>query len=233
MTGKGYESYYIKGNELAFLLVGKGRKRFWGINLFEQEQEVTKEEMYRVMGDLYQKDYIEWEENYVVIKQPWKQIIHVLVNAKYCLIVEKDAEKKLFYFYNNDIILTEVSQRDFYSFKVTVFTKEEFIKYLWEDNFWPEEEMDQSCYEEENPEETEDEVKTTFSFVNTKNGQILEELILQEKAVLPFVTIKNKETRYEKEWCQTWILSWIEGGKEEEYDSTKKNKSSMYDWSCF
>lgn len=212
----GYESYYIKGDELAFLLAGKKTEKFWGIDLFKQE--VTKEELYRIMADLYKKDYIEWEDNYVVIKEPWKQIVQILSRATGCLQIQHEDDSKLFYFKENKIVLTEQSFRDLQTFKVTIFSKEEFIEYLWEEDFWPKEEMDAVCYEDENLDEMGAEVKTVFSFRNAKNGQLLEELTLQEKGILPVTVVKDKERRYEKEWCQNWILDRIDSGKVGEYD---------------
>ena len=64
----GVESIYMTEEELLVLLAGKGKRYWYGIDSREEEEQrnpFKKEDLYRILGDLYQKEYVEWDQNMV------------------------------------------------------------------------------------------------------------------------------------------------------------------------
>lgn len=215
MNQDGFETYYIKEKELFLLLAGKGMEHFYGIATCSVKGKMSipnKEQIHELLAGLYQKNYIEWEDQMVVIKEPINQYVEGIMGASVCMIVEEKEKTKpvsVFYFSKNGIILLESSMQQNEMLRLTSLKEDEFLNVLWELDCFPEEEL---LLESEEDSDHGWKEKTEFTLRAVSDGRQIEKLIIREKGIFTQLIRKNEQENikfsYKKEMCRDIFREW-------------------------
>lgn len=207
-----YESYFVREEEMNLILAGAGVTKWYGLTsgsrVLREKVMVTKEDVYRILAGLYQKEYIEWENGAVRFLEPVNTMVVVLKNAKHFIQIESGQQEgflKGCYFSRGKIVLLEKSILETDMLKFSLWEEKDFLAYLWETGIFPEEEgvLDNS---------------NSLVLKNIESGIEEAQIVLTEEGIFPYMTIgnglENKKYLYQKEVCEDIIKNWFHGSVE-------------------
>ena len=106
MNYESVESYYIKEDELNVLLAGAGIDSWYGISVSDPAEEegrsMDESGLNRVLADLYQKNYINWEPDGIRVLEPAASLVTIIKDASGCreLIFDKETVPTILIYIN-------------------------------------------------------------------------------------------------------------------------------------
>lgn len=131
-------SYYIREGEFYFLMAALGQKNFYGVSSYEAGMEKDwnqREQIHRILVDLYQKQYVEWQGDQIRIREPMAGLLKKVASAKTALWVEKEEKIWCGYEVESGYVFVEKGQHEKEMIKLTPVEAEDIVDYeeLWED----------------------------------------------------------------------------------------------------
>lgn len=137
-----YESYYIKDEELHVLLAGIGKCTWYGLTDTQTHEPIKNiDDIHRILAGLYQKEYITWAMDKVVILEPIYSMIQVMLHAKVCMnarIMNNRIPLRCHYFYRDQVLFMERSQRENNMLRLTMIGYREWMDLLFQESYFPE-----------------------------------------------------------------------------------------------
>ncbi|KAI4451785.1 hypothetical protein C823_006345 [Eubacterium plexicaudatum ASF492] len=108
-----YDIYYIKEEQLKLLLAGLGQTEWYG--LFS-DAHVSERPLNVMLADLYQNGVVDWDGEGVIVRQPYADMLSVMLEKKTCVTLQtagcKTAYVRCCYFSDTSAVLTVKSQRE-------------------------------------------------------------------------------------------------------------------------
>lgn len=212
------ESFYIDENEFYLLLAGNGVKKWYGLSNDQRDRiidEGLKEDVYRALTGLYQKGYVDWNEDMVDINDQMIPIVETLKDAQYCMIVEKEQERKSYYLSFGKVVLVEKSRVQAGKMKLSIFSKEELIDIFLEEAYFPKKEecLDSDCSDPILWNEDDMYHIVSFVLLRADNGREIERIDIKESGLMTFTIWRYGLDReimiYQKEWCYKKLYQWM------------------------
>lgn len=211
-----YENYYLKAEELEFILAGIGQSDWYGIiseNRADCYNQISKEKIYQIVTELYQKSYIEWRGKSICFLEPINSLAKIMKNAGLCIQFELQIPEKykgICYFDEESIVWLEQSHTENDMFRFSLWKEQEFLCYLWDKNIFPEDEMEDESNQCTDAQEV---IKCILSLRDIETGLEIEKMMLSELGIFSYVTIWNKngitKTFYQKERCESLLKQWL------------------------
>lgn len=135
-----YESYYIKDEELHILLAGSGKRSWYGLAQTEPHDQIKNiADIHTILAGLYQKEYISFEKDKVVILEPMYSMIQILLYAKVCINARSDRNPmRCHYIYKDQVLFVERSQREQNMLRMTMLCCKEWLDLLFQESYFPE-----------------------------------------------------------------------------------------------
>jgi hypothetical protein len=200
-----YESYYIKEEELKMLLAGLGMQQWYGLtsnSRRKQEKEKNKEDIFRLLTSLYQKEYIEWSNEKVEILEPVASLVMILKKAHHCIQIEVSGENDFLlgcYAAPEGIILLEKSQREPDMLRFSQWEETGFVEHLKECGIFPEIETFVG--------------KVIFSLRESHSGLEEARMTIAEEGLYPFLFLwegfEAEKKEYQQQECEKLLRGWI------------------------
>lgn len=216
----GVESIYMTEEELLVLLAGKGKRYWYGIDSREEEEQrnpFKKEDLYRILGDLYQKEYVEWDQNMVKINESMDPMMQVLIGAECCVRAENEKDKRIYYFDSSGIVMMEKSQRENGMLRLTLLEKAEFFISLREAEFLPEDSLEPESEQEIVKQKEEMTEKAFLQLIKMDGEKQLDAMKIMEAGITTFISQESGTTTrvipYETEWLQKQLSRWMDWTK--------------------
>lgn len=187
------ETYYIKERELYLLLVGKGIDCWYGIhsNGKENFENIkTKEDVYRVLAGLYQKEYVNWEDEQVVLLEPMNMIVQLFQKAERCIELKKqDEDITLYYICGENIVSLEKSRWDMGSLRITMMERMDFIHEIWNKDIFSQECIEKIEFFDVNLNLDVDnyDTKAELNLVSIKDGKVISRMIVKEIGIYQYI----------------------------------------------
>lgn len=128
------ENHYMKIEEVNLLLAGLNITSFFGIAV-NHDVIPKKENVNRILISLYQKDIIDWEQEQIVVKQPYSDILYVLSKSRKCVVLQGESEEhssRCCYFHEDKIVVAEKSQREEDMLCMALLSWNDWIAYIEE-----------------------------------------------------------------------------------------------------
>lgn len=108
-----YDIYYIKEEQFKLLLAGLGQTEWYG--LFS-DAHVSESSLHVMLADLYQNGVVDWDGEGVKVRQPYADMLSVMLEKKTCVTLQTDgcaaAYVRCCYFSDTRVVLTVKSQRE-------------------------------------------------------------------------------------------------------------------------
>lgn len=130
MSWKNHEIFYYKEVELKYLLSGLGITNIYG--LFSEETEDIH--MYQLLVGMYQKKMCESVEDNLVVLPPTSDFLTKLIQSKRCVLLQREMmgyPLRCCYLGENEVIVTEKSQREVNTIRVWQMTLEEWREFVF------------------------------------------------------------------------------------------------------
>lgn len=228
MNFTGMEGYYIKDTELKMLLAGCGVRRWYGLR-FTDEGDPSEKTLTEALASLYKKEYIEWRgDGTVQICETLRQMIKTMAEAGSCVLIrrkERAYSVKCCYLSGDCVVMAERSQREEETLRLTLFTRQEWMEWLWKEEVFPEDEpfLKEKQLVEDAEElrpyreaeryfEAED-VTAVMELLAVDNGNTTERVILRQRELRCIVSVQQgillESFPYRKERCVQMIEGWF------------------------
>ncbi len=218
-----YENYYIREEELLIVLAGADVSTWVSITSEDRDSilDVTKEDIYRILANLYKKSYVEWEDESVLIQEPVNSLVKVLKNAKGCLSIEGEEEKielRLCYYTDEKIAVLEKSKAEREMLRFSLWEPEVFMDFLWEIGIFPEVEFETNKEEKSSEclkvlDEKDRMIRGQIALRDLTSGMVKSAMKIEEEGMDVYVIIEEGDEKteelYQKTKCQDVILKWI------------------------
>lgn len=113
-----YEINYIKEDALKLLLAGLGQEEWYGLFSDVSGRPRSKQEKSTVNGllaDMYQDEIIDWKDAGVAVRQPYADMLTVMLDKKICVTVQMTGTEpplRCCYFSGSEVVMTQKSQRE-------------------------------------------------------------------------------------------------------------------------
>lgn len=135
MSFENNESYIIRGEELELLLAGAHMDSWYGIPVTDSPdpKEMTREKINAILAGLYQKEYISWEGDQVLVLEPVRSLVRIISRAPQCLRVDRkdpEAPVMMVYILKDRAAVLEESLWDDRAYRFQLGDKEDFRAYL-------------------------------------------------------------------------------------------------------
>lgn len=209
------ESIYLKNKELEILLAAKGIEWWFGLASDDENLHAdisTKEELFSLLGSLYQKYFIEWDEKKVRIREPVASVLKVVQNSQCCIAISKQSDRRCCYCYNHKVILFEKPRTDVGAYRISLIDNKEFLDSLWEEEWFPAE--DSFFASKDIAFDAKMEIVSEFKLINCNTGKILETMKLYTQGINALIHLEtgNQETLYdyERDRCLIILNRWID-----------------------
>ena len=191
-----YESYYITEEEFYFLLAGKGIPRWYGMTSDAREfapEGLDKEDLYRILGRLYQKGLVSWKGNLVKLEGAASEMMDILLPSRCCMRLEQEESQGhvIFYFHGNRAVMLEMSHTELRTFRMSILLQQEVTDYLIDNEVLPEENpfYDESEEEEAAVEGKNSRTVATLTFLHPRMGKEIEKILVKEEGIDTFLHI--------------------------------------------
>lgn len=211
-----YESYYIKDEELHVLLAGSGKRTWYGLAQTESHDQIKKiSDIHTILAGLYQKEYISFEMDKVVIQEPMYSMIQVLLYAEVCINARSDRiPMRCHYIYKDQVLFVERSQREQNMLRLTMICCKEWLELLFQESYFPENLWDRvgempSYSEVLESEKTlleccmESGFYSGFEKVDSNSGKVTERLFVKEQDFVYTLYLQKKNLSICRE-CSCW-----------------------------
>lgn len=122
-------TFYIEEGEFYFLLAALGQKTFFGISSKEKGMEESwskKEQIYRLLVSLYQKEYVDLKDDMIYLQEPVKSILEELMQATHMRLIQREKGRIAYYKTEQGYIRIEKSLLEKEMLKITAV--EEILK---------------------------------------------------------------------------------------------------------
>lgn len=206
-----FENYYINENALQLMLAGVGLKEWYGFGNGQADRVYTKEEIHKLLIQLYQQEYIDWEEGNIRLKGRLKSAVMIIKNAPACLTIKTGEVERICYFSNGKILMLEKGMQDSNKLRFSLWEEESYMKYLWTMNIFPEEEFVESDLGDWAKDK--EEIKAVFTLRKCGTGETIEEMKVSEAGIFTYITVKDRDTKkavlYCKKHCEDMLLKWF------------------------
>lgn len=112
-----YEIYYIKEAALRLLLAGLGQHEWYGLfsDLADGQDRTQHETVNEILVWMYQNKIIDWDGEGVVVRQPYADMLSVMLEKKKCVTVRMPKPflpVRCCYLSDTQVIMTQKSQRE-------------------------------------------------------------------------------------------------------------------------
>lgn len=131
---------YLKEIELNALLVAAGVCRWYGPGSEAPDTLDDREDLHRIMAELYRKGVLDWDGDAAVISEPAGTVIRTIRDSKACILTgTHDGESGLTYVYisRDTTVQLMASSNDGELLKAAVMQFREWIDQLEETGFFP------------------------------------------------------------------------------------------------
>lgn len=176
------ESYYIKIREMYLLLAGLDIPCIYGI-ASDKEGIPERKEINRVLVEMYQKQIIDWEEDCIVIKQPYTDMIDILSTCQRCIVIKGLSEKLpvyCCYLAQEAVVMTERSQREEGMLCISYMSYEEWLLCIGE------------CLETEGK-NIEESIKIILEVRDSRNGTDYGKITIIEQGLQTIIIEENAQ----------------------------------------
>lgn len=115
----------------------------------------SREDVYRILADLYKKSYIEWEGDAVGLLEPAGSLVRLIRDARWCLQIEGDAQDadgpavKGCYGRGGRRALLGASPLEAGMLRFSLWDDEELLEHLWEAGLFPEDAFGEDGFPED------------------------------------------------------------------------------------
>lgn len=110
-----YEVYYIKEEALKLLLAGLGLKEWYGLFSERHVVQPEREALNGMLAEMYQDGVIAWEGAGAAVRQPYADMLSVMLKNKICVTVhapDTASAVRCCYLSDMGVVMTQVSQRE-------------------------------------------------------------------------------------------------------------------------
>jgi hypothetical protein len=209
--------HYLSELEFCVLMTAGGRKIWYGPNSGGEEMIASTEDLNRIMADLYQKGYLDWEGSRAVIADSVAPVFRGLQNAEHCILTGRAApNEEITYYYlspEEEVVQLTVSPRQKRTICLMKISRQDWVRWLEDADFFPE-----MCVD--NPEFLSLDTEEVHSFMelhSASDGELLEQVLVVDEG--PYgILVLRREGREQHCLCTpeeyTAILnSWMERGR--------------------
>lgn len=136
----GREYIYLNETELTAMLAAVGVPAWYGPAAENAVRIQTREDVNRILAELYLKEVLDWDEENAVISGMAGDAVGIIKNADVCILTGQQHEQELEYIYPSDgrLVQIAVSLREEKKLRLTVLSFEEWMEKLEEKTFFPE-----------------------------------------------------------------------------------------------
>lgn len=204
-----YENYYINEEGLKLVLAGIGVESLYGFSKTEDQDEVTKEDVNKLLAYLYQEGYVTWEEGNIRLLEPLNSLAEILVKAVNCIMIEREESSKVCYCGGDKVLVTEWGNQDQDKLRFSIWESPEFMESLWDAEVFPEEELDDAPDLKEEVHN----IQTVFTLADKKTGQTKCIMKVFEEGIFTYISItedtEESISLYNREQMENILGNWF------------------------
>lgn len=181
---------YLKETELNALLNAAGVSSWYGPGFEDRGRLESREDMHRLMTELYRKGALDWEKDTAVITGQAGDLVRIIRDSKICILTgEKDDGSGLTYVYIAGGMTAQIraSNNDEDMLKTAVMPFDDWLDRLKEEGFFPE----MIGTAPDLPDTEEGEIRSVMELHDMRTGELMGQLHAEDKGTYGMIHLTS------------------------------------------